>query len=152
MQKTLLTLIAASVAALLTAVVVPSLAGEMDVAVLKVTNVPLTTNTASTATSAPLNGTLRAIRVDVSGSADMDLDLATDDGTVLYTADDVTADVTLAPLVRAVDNTAAAVNLLYGSTNYVYVAYPLAGPITLTASDEATTNKNVTITVIYERP
>lgn len=138
-------------ALLLGMVVLPAVAGEMDAVVLQVTNVPLTTNTASTATSTAINGTIRSIRVDVSASANMDLDLATGDGTVLYSADDVTADVTLAPLVRAVDNTGAAVNLLYGSTNYVYLAYPVASALTLSASDEAATNKNVTVTVIYER-
>lgn len=130
-------------ALLLGMVVLPAVAGEMDAVVLQVTNVPLTTNTASTATSAAINGTIRQLKIDVSASANMDLDLTTPDGVVVYSADDVQADAVIHPQTEGYTSA--------GATNGQFVAIPVIGVLTLTASDEATTNKNVTVTVLFER-
>lgn len=110
---------------------------------MAVVNVPLTTNTASTSISDPINGRIVQVRIEVTASSNMDLDLTTAEGEIVYSADDVTADSILYPMHEAATTA--------GGTNGYFTTIPTLGALTLTASDEATTNKNVTVTVIYEK-
>ena len=122
------------VAAVLFAAAACSMA-KMDMDTLQISNV--TTSTTPTSVSgAQESGTIEMVNIDVSASANMDIDIVDAAGQTVYSADDVTADVTFRPIYST-----AGINSAGGAvTNPAKIAF--IGPLTLYAGDEATTNKN----------
>jgi hypothetical protein len=140
MRKLLSLTLLAGIVALIA--VAPTDAGNVDRAVLRISNVTTSTTPTAVTNDTYSIGLIERIRIDVSASADMDVDVLLDDGTVLFTADDVTADVN--QLYRFADTDIAGTEV----TNSL-VKFPIKNKLILQAGDSGTNTHDVAAYIYF---